>query len=340
MRVITLYRGFSVILVTLLLAPVIPTTEITMGLVVVVTLPSLVGDVERIASNCGDIVVSIIPPGVDIHEYQLTTENVNLLKRADLIVSTGHTYFEHKIRELVESGELKAKLLDILELPGLKLSINPVTEQPNYHVPIKDPVNYLLFILNLTRLLAEINPTSANCYYTNYYNIVSHVYTTILVYRNKYRGLAVVDTPHAQYYVEWAGFNVVWILKYEEETPVTVESIERTRQLISSRLVDIVVVTEGFQGRELLIEEAVKHGVPFISVPHYSSEVSVLEALQVVVSQLEELRLSGKESTETCVAPEIAQISVLYLTSALAVGVLIGVLISELYERRGVWRLK
>jgi len=299
-----------------------------------------VGDVSIIASSCGDVVISLVPPGVDIHEYQLTSRDLELLRTANLVVSTGHTSFELKIKELAERGELNVTVLDVLEIPGLKPSVNPVTNQLNYHMPVKDPVNYLLFTSRLTRVLAELNPSKAECYYSNYFRVLDEVYSKILVYRDEYNGLVVVDTPHAQYYVEWMGFNVAWILKYEEEVPVTAESLEKVRELLSSGHVKLLVVTEGFPGEALLVEEAGKYGVPVIVVPHPSSDTSVLEGLHRVVSQLEELRLERDRSAGISAVKREDYTSVLYVTLAFTSGVVVGVILSELYKRWRVWRLR
>ena len=308
------------------------------GLLIIVTAPPLRGDVERIVERCGDAVISLVPPGTDIHEYQLTSKDLELLKSAHLVVSTGHTSFELKIRNLVERGEVRARLVDVLEIPGLKLSVNPATGQPNYHMPIKDPVNYLLFISNLTRTLAEINPERAECYYSNYFRVLSEVYTSILVHRGVYSGVAVVDTPHSQYYVEWMGFRVAWILKYEEEVPVTVESLEKTRELLSSGVVRVVVVTEGFQGAIQLASEARERGIPIITVPSPYSDTSVLDGIRLVVNQLAELRALESSEAPSTSSPRTITLQVVALV--FVSGVMVGATLVELHRRWISWRLK
>lgn len=337
-----MHRTLPVILTLMiaLLLLLIPVTSSQSNLTIVVTAPSLVGDVERIVSDCGDVVFSLVPRGVDIHEYQLTPSGRELLREADLIISTGHTSFELKIRELIGEGDLNAILLDILEIPGLKIRVNPVTGQLNYHMPVKDPVNYLLFMSNLTRMLSEINPSKANCYYSSYFKVLDELYKSILVHRDEYSGLVIVDTPHAQYYVEWTGLRVAWILKYEEEVPITMESLEKTRELLSSGLVRAVFITEGFQGGDFLVEEAEKHGVIVITVPHPSSNVSVLDGLYSVVDQLERLvpKVIGSNSSTGVERREYSNL--LYYSLTFTLGVIIGVSLVELYKRWRIWRLK
>ena len=64
-----------------------------------VSFPNLAYDVGLLACE-DDRIVSLAPAGSDPHEYQLTPEDVELLRRADLIISTGHVPFEARIKEL------------------------------------------------------------------------------------------------------------------------------------------------------------------------------------------------------------------------------------------------
>ena len=300
---------------------------------VIVTAPPLRGDIERVVCS-GDVVVSLIPPGVDIHEYQLTTKDLELLKKASLIVSTGHTSFEFKIKELVERGELSATLLDILEIPGLKLSKNPVTGQLNYHMPVKDPSNYALFISHLVEELVSLNSERAECYYSNYIKLLRELYTSVLIHRDDYTGLAVVDSPHSQYYVEWMGFRVVWILKYEEEVPVTAESLEVFRELLVNGSVRVVFVTENFPHYSFIVEEASRHSVLVVKTPSPTSSVSILDGLKQVVEQLKNSTITEAMVTENVRIEENIRTTTLWMLIAFTSGIVIGILLDRVYLRR------
>ena len=302
-------------------------------ILIIVTAPLLKGDVERVVCS-GDIVVSLVPVGVDIHEYQLTTRDLELLKKASLIVSTGHTSFELKIRELVERGELSTILLDILEIPGLKLSKNPVTGQLNYHIPVKDPLNYMLFTTHLVEKLASLNPERAECYYSNYIKLLRELYTSILVHRGGYMGFAIVDSPHSQYYVEWLGFRVVWMLKYEEEMPVTTESLRAFRDLLSNSSVKVVFVSEDFPYYSSIVEEASRHGALVVKTPSLTSSVSILDGLKQVVDQLENSTITGVTATSSVRVRENTHTTTLWMLIAFTSGIIIGALLDRMYMRR------
>lgn len=300
---------------------------------IIVTAPPLKGDVERVVCT-GDIVISLVPPGVDIHEYQLSISNLELLKKASLIVSTGHTSFELKIKELVERGELSAILLNTLEIPGLKLSKNPVTGQLNYHMPVKDPVNYVLFISRLVEDLASLNPEKAECYYSNYIKLIRELYTSVLVYRGDYTGLAIVDSPHSQYYVEWIGFKVVWMLKYEEDVPVTTKSLEVFREFLANNSVKVVFVAEDFPHYSFIVEEASKYNVLVVKIPSPTSNVSILDGLKQVVEQLKSSTITETTVTSSVGVEKNTYTTTLWMMITLTSGIVIGVLLDKLYVRR------
>ena len=96
------------------------------GLLIVVSFPNLAYDVELLACE-DDTVISLAPPGMDPHDYQLTPSDVELLRRADLVISTAHAPFEVDIRRLVEEGRLSTVLVELPHVPGVRLLVNPIT---------------------------------------------------------------------------------------------------------------------------------------------------------------------------------------------------------------------
>lgn len=261
-------------------------------LVIATTFSYLKPDVELLL--CGGVVYALVPFNVDPHDYQLRPSDIELLKRADVIVSTGHTSFELKIRDLVERGELNTKLVDMLSIPGIRILTNPVTGQPNYHLPIRDPVNYLVFMGVLVSVLTEIDPGNGNCYYSKFYYLVERVTKEILIYAGRFSGNVIVDNPHVQYCVEWLGFRVAWIVKPEESVQVTPENVRKIEELIKSRSLAAVFVTkpEVLPGSRLLAEMAEEHKVPVVEVYSPTSSAGVYNSLLDVVVQIKELNLT------------------------------------------------
>lgn len=302
--------------------------------VIVVTFSFLEPDVLMLV--CGDMVYSIVPIGVDPHEYQLRPSDIEILREADLVISTGHTNFELKIEEMISRKEISARLINILNITGVTISINPVTSQPNYHNPIQEPLNYILFLGEVTKVLADLNPSRKECYYERYLNALSLLSENVLKFRNKFSENVIVDKPYAQYLVEWLGFKVIWIVKPEEEYQLSAESLLKVREIIDSEAVKVLFYTEPADSPEsrIVIEIAEEKGIPVIPIPGPSTGKGVLNVLREVTSRVLSLlnehtnKLSHATSKATSVSDTIFSTWVAIIISFI-IGVLLGVVIRE-----------
>ena len=307
-------------------------------LVVIVTFSYLKPDVERLI--CSGEVYALVPSGVDPHEYQLKPSDLDLLKKADLIISTGHTSFERRISELVSSGEVKSKLLDILEIPGLGFIKNPVTSQLNYHMPLNDPVNYLVFMNYLLRAFIEIDREHLDCYLANYFSIVDELGVNILKYRGSMHGKIIVDEPHAQYFAEWLGFDVAWIVKPEEEYQVSPSDLKKLQDFARSGDIRSVFVTRPGNTPEstMLLELARDYSIPVIYVNNPSDVKGIYISLIDLVSQVEVLTrnttLTETPSTSLQISQPQAITSIINLVVAFFIGVLAGYIIKAALSRK------
>lgn len=264
------------------------------GVTVAVTFSNIAEDVKLLA--CNEVnVISIAPPGIDPHTYQLRPSDVDVLKGARLIISTGHTPFENKIEELVKSGEIRGELMDILEIPGLRLSLIPGTNAPNYHLPISDPRNYVLFINAVAAKLAEIDPQNAACYYAR----ASNITVEVIKLMNSARGeelRAVLKSPSLQYLVEWAGVKAVYILKVEEEAEVPAGHLQEIERAVKDSEIDVIVVPEGDTSKEAayLINLASQYGVPLLQVPSVLEKANMLSKYARILAAIEGLEIPEK----------------------------------------------
>jgi zinc/manganese transport system substrate-binding protein len=257
------------------------------GLRIAVTFPSLKPDVELLACE-GDTVVSVAPPGVDPHDYQLAPRDVEELRGSDLIVSTGHAPFEARIAELVARGELKAKLVEVPSVPGIKLLTNPATGRENLHWPIYDPSNYLAFIKHLAGVMAELRPSCAQAYRERAAAIEREL-GSLLSRAPKIDAAAVGYSPVVQYAVEWAGVKVSYLLVKEHELPATPEDIAAADRALAEGRALLVVSVKGAEGTPLgakAEELARKYGRPIIYVPSPLEVSSTLEKLNATIAEL------------------------------------------------------
>jgi len=265
----------------LLFLLLVPTAN---ALNIVVTFANLKEDVRLIAPN--DTVVSIVKPGVDPHSYQLTPKDVETLRKADVIISTAHAPFELKIRELVESGEIKAKLIEIPKIPGIVLLKNPMTGKPNLHMPIYDPHNYEVFLKYVAKVLSDLNPKGDYVYRAEK---VCREVSEIVAKTRKLNVLAVADQPESQYAVHWLNVTIVSFLVREPGLPALPKDINRIEKEMGKVKLAVVLDTNT-QTSETLRRIAGEHGVPVLVVPSPIEDMSVLRKLETISKEVEELK--------------------------------------------------
>ncbi|MEM0179654.1 MAG: zinc ABC transporter substrate-binding protein, partial [Fervidicoccaceae archaeon] len=196
---------FLILLSLFLLVPSTLTSS-GQGEKIVVTFPILQGDVERIVNGSIEV-VSLVKPGVDPHDYQLSPSDAESLKSSSLIISTLHTYMENQIDSMIKSGEIKAKYLVIPQINGIQYEINPNNGIWNPHMPVYDPRNYLLFIANLTQTLDEMYPNMSAVFNAEYNKVRQQINQLLSEYEGRASGYAVASSPEVQYAVEWTGIK-------------------------------------------------------------------------------------------------------------------------------------
>jgi len=255
------------------------------GLLIVVSFPNLAYDVELLACE-DDAVVSLAPPGVDPHDYQLTPSDVELLRRADLVVSTAHAPFEADIRRLAEEGRLSAVLVELPRVPGVRLLANPITGQPNYHMPIYDPGNYRAFLSYLADVMAELRPGMAGHYECARQAALERL-DELERTAPRLNLMAAADLPVVQYAVSWLGVELSFLMVKEHGTPATPGDIMELEEAFSGRSVRLAVVCEpaAASASERLLELAEEHQVPVLYVPSPLAPTSVLEKLSTLVGR-------------------------------------------------------
>ena len=250
-----------------------------------VSFPNIACDVELLALG-DDEVVALAPPGMDPHEYQLTPDDIELLKGADIIVSTAHTPFEMEIRELHDRGEISGILVEIPRIPGIRIMENPATGQPNYHMPIYDPGNYKVFITYLASLMAKLRPGKQDSYLSKAEAIVGTI-DSLLDRAPRLDLAAVADLPFTQYAVSWLGIDIRFLLVKEHGVPATPGDLLRIEEAISSGKVCLAVVCEPAtpSASRQLRELATEHGLPILYVPSPLSPRGTLEKLEQVAER-------------------------------------------------------
>jgi zinc/manganese transport system substrate-binding protein len=167
----------------------------------------------------------IIPLGADPHEYQLNAEQVNLLQKASVIVTTGgHLPVEAKMAELKDEEVIKGELLliDDYKAEGFHyFQEHWYNEKDNPHGVWLDPDNALAIARATEKALEEADPANAETYRRELFCFEERVKSI----EDSYRALitenrsAVIEMPPVQYAVEWLGIKATASLLPEEEVP-------------------------------------------------------------------------------------------------------------------------
>lgn len=244
---------------------------------IVVTFPFMVEDIKSMLCH-GDEVFSITPPGLDPHEYQLTPRDVELLTKADLIISTAHTPFEAKIKELTLVKEIKAELIEVPSIPGLAFLKNPSTGIVNYHGMLFHGDNYVTFIRYVANALSNLRPQCSNIYNNKAEELIQSVKEISL--SKPLRGFkAVVDSPVLQYLVVWLGAEVEHIVMVEHDVPIPPQDIDKVRETLQRSGENMVIIlTEDSILRNILGELAQEFGVRTIVVPNPIASTNSISA--------------------------------------------------------------
>ncbi len=259
------------------------------GLDIVVTFTYLGLDVEQLVCS-GDIIIALVPSGVDPHEYQLTPIDVDLLRNADLVISTAHAPFELKIRELVALGEVNSSLIEVPYIDGIRKLVNPSTGSLNLHAVTYDPYNYAVFLTKLAEEMSIHRPSCRSVYYLKLAQVLTKL-VELTSSARKESGLAVGESPLVQYAVEWLGIKVENFVLMEHELMSPPGALRDIEDSIKGGVIDYILVIEGSSSAaySYLLELAEKYNRTVLRIPSPLAEGSTLSKLAKVVEQVSEV---------------------------------------------------
>ncbi|WP_099211381.1 metal ABC transporter solute-binding protein, Zn/Mn family [Thermococcus henrietii] len=167
----------------------------------------------------------IVPPGVDPHDYQLTAQQVELLSKARVIVTTGgHLPVEKRIAELEQEGTVTGKALFVDDY--MKYGFHYAKEywyngKDNPHGVWLDPYNAIAIAEATEKALIEEDPANAVTYERDFEKFRERVLAIVEAYKAlaPKNATAVIQMPPDEYAIDWLGIKAVASIKPEEEVP-------------------------------------------------------------------------------------------------------------------------
>ncbi|MDI3474780.1 MAG: zinc/manganese transport system substrate-binding protein [Thermococcaceae archaeon] len=299
---------------------------------VVATIGPLAAIVEDAFGDSVDVVY-LIPLGADPHEYQLSAEQIALLQRADVVVTTGgHLPVEKKIEELKSEGSIGGEVLFLDEYAAEGFRYLPehwYTGKDNPHGVWLDPQNALAIARAVEKALKSRDPANALTYQTKYENFEARVNVIVTSYRHLVEGnhTAVIQMPSCQYALEWLGIKPVASIKPEEEVP----AVGADELLSVAKSVDIIVYMRESpeQMKESARELASKSGRPLAEITVFWSDRPYTEVL-IENSAAILKALEGKTCTSAPAARgNVTRYAVISLLVGLTLGTAFGVLLKK-----------
>ena len=255
-------------------------------------------------------------------------DQIALLRKADVIVTTGHLPAEMKVLELKKSGEIPGVVLSIEDYERYGFRYLPerwYTGKNNPHGIWLDPRNALAIAEATGDALVELHPELKDVIRNNLrrfedkINVVIESYSGILAGKK-----AIIELPSQQYTLEWLGIEVVDSIKPEAEVPAkSVDSITPSA--------DVVVYDEATPQtlKDASRKLSERLGIPLANVTilwvkeNYSTVL--IENTKSIIKAMSE---KGGVVVKT-ESSDVAKYSIISLIVGIVVGVSIGIVIKR-----------
>jgi len=323
----TLLKVMNIIMMLLIMMILVSSQAVLAnnGVRIVVTFDYLKYDVEPLLCP-NDIIYSLVPSGVDPHDYELRPNDIKILKSSDIIISTAHAPFEIKIRELYLHGELgNATLIEVPYIGGMKIYMNPLLNKPNLHAVTYDPNNLIILIKSIVNTLIKLRPECKRIYVTNMEKVVSKIENMISqAPRLNLRGIGL--SPLTQYAVSWLGVNITYLLIKEHGVPILPQDLKVIEELARSRKVDVVIVValsitknsiELAYGSDVLLDLARKYSLGVIYVPSPLMPNSTISKLVFILNQAKSVAINVSRGVKEVSKVNVSEV-IKFLTFPLA----------------------
>lgn len=285
---------------------------------------------------CGDEEVDyIVPKGLDPHIYELKASDLDKLKKANVIISSGHAGFELEIREKVSENEFRALYIDVMDTPEMTLLKIPVYNSTNYHLPISDPYNYIRFAWYFAEKMSKSYPERAECYYRKTGSVVVEITRLIESYGHRFNYTAVVSSPRLQYYVSWLGIEAKYSLNPEETIEPSASLLEKIENDMKAGLINLVVIAgTGGSAEEYLKSKAQQYGIHVIEL-QLPRDKDILSRLTTVAYSVASSN-GGEVITNTSQPSQVAHWDTMRIIALSVAIFLTGIVVGLLVSKHGV----
>ena len=322
----------TILLILFMIIFLIPSVSAGNPLVVASTAP--LAEIIKEAFGNSVNVEYLIPPSVDPHQYQLTPDQVEFIKKADVIVtSNGHLPVERKIKELREEDTIHAEVLLAEDYAKYGFRFLPerwYDNKRNPHGIWLDPYNALAISEATKNALIARYPANREIYENSYNEFKAKVLGIVEAYKALVpkNVTVVVEFPSQQYALEWLGVKVVASIKPEEEIPA--KSVDEMLEIAKS--VDFIAYSSKTPEtlKNAAVELSKKTGKPLAEITTIWTDKPYTEILiensKAIIDALNQKTIVIQQNTNV----EVENINVTYIILALIIGVSLGITVGVL----------
>lgn len=131
----------------------------------VVTTFTIIQDIAQNVAGTAAVVQSITKPGAEIHDYQPTPQDVVRAQGADLVLGNGMN-LERWFERFIDTAKGVRSAVVSEGVVPMPIREGPYLDKPNPHAWMS-PSSALIYVENIRRALADLDPANAAIYATN-----------------------------------------------------------------------------------------------------------------------------------------------------------------------------
>lgn len=206
------FLALSVLLPSLSACQAAPSTSQTSTLLKVTAIESFLGDITRNVAGSRAQVDTLIPLGIDPHEFEPTPQDVVKLAQAQVIIANGAGLETWLQKTIANAGEHASVIYASDGLPPRAGAPGSSNEDPHFWM---DPNNIIRYVENIRDALAQADPQGKDAYAQNAAAYISQLQSLDAWIRQQVSAVPpeqrVMVTNHDEfgYFADRYGFHVL-----------------------------------------------------------------------------------------------------------------------------------
>lgn len=212
---------------------------------IAVSVPTLIPLVKAAGGDYVDV-ISVVPYGIDPHEYQLVPSDLEKISSADLLIVTGHFEWERKLKELTKVNNV-LNLMEVLkdDIKFLRLPSGDL----NLHEWWLSADNAILIIKSISSALIQIDEDDAERFKLISESSIRRIEDTLAhIRRYKYVDNVICSTPFEQYILDSFNINCKLMLIEDDLSSIKPGVLDVAKSMIGNGSISYIVYSDVSEG--------------------------------------------------------------------------------------------